>query len=481
MTIYHILRALRRGLIFLTLLMAIGGCKKLIDIPAPTGSVTTDLQFSSAAMANAAVASIYYAAYNTSGGHQWAFFTTQYVGRSSDDLVDYQGASDLGSGYATNTNTLDANTNPMSSLWSNPYFTVYMANSAVQGVAASTGIKDSLKKEYTGEAKFMRAFSYFYLTNLFGNVPLDMDIDYNKTSVLPNASQADIYKKIVQDLKDAAGSASADFSYGGGERIRATKWAAFALLARVYLYQGDWVNAEAMADSVIANTRLFGLVNDLSAVFSKNSTETILQFQVYASGSEANGTPDGINFLPQTVSTLYPVVSDYLSPQLVAAFEQNDMRRSRWVTSFVAGGQTYYSPSKYILGRANILSGGTIPQYYMVLRLAEQYLIRAEARTHSGNLAGAAADLNAIRTRAGLGATTAATADDLLAAVAHERQTELFVEWGHRWLDLKRTGNALSVLSAIPLHKAINQKQLLYPIPVTELVLDPNLKQNPDY
>ncbi len=118
----------------------------------------------------------------------------------------------------------------------------------------------------------------------------------------------------------------------------------------------------------------------------------------------------------------------------------------------------------------------------MMMRLAELYLIRAEARAQQKtNLSGAAADINMLRTRAGLPPTTASTSDGLLAAVAHERQVELFTEGAHRWLDLKRTGQALPVLSVIPLHSAINSIQLLYPVPTSEITADPNLTQNPGY
>jgi hypothetical protein len=117
----------------------------------------------------------------------------------------------------------------------------------------------------------------------------------------------------------------------------------------------------------------------------------------------------------------------------------------------------------------------------MVLRLAEQYLIRAEAHAQQKNVSGAADDLNKLRTRAGLSNTTAATQDDLLAAVAHERQTELFAEWGHRWFDLKRTGKAEEVLSTITTKQPWSNNKLVYPIPSMDVINDPSLKQNDGY
>jgi len=121
-----------------------------------------------------------------------------------------------------------------------------------------------------------------------------------------------------------------------------------------------------------------------------------------------------------------------------------------------------------------------------VFRLAEQYLIRAEAKAQQGtDMIGAAADLNVIRNRAGLANTTASTHDDLLAAVAHERQIELFAEWGHRWFDLKRTGQVDAVMSAVTPQKnpsgTWKTYQQLYPVPQSEISKNPFLKQNAGY
>ena len=114
-----------------------------------------------------------------------------------------------------------------------------------------------------------------------------------------------------------------------------------------------------------------------------------------------------------------------------------------------------------------------------MFRLAEQYLIRSEARAQQNNLSGAASDLNTIRARAGLGVTPAATQADLLLAIEKERWVELFTEMSDRWFNLKRTGRIDAVLS---LTKPQWQSfQALYPIPTTEITANPKLLQNPGY
>jgi hypothetical protein len=115
----------------------------------------------------------------------------------------------------------------------------------------------------------------------------------------------------------------------------------------------------------------------------------------------------------------------------------------------------------------------------MVLRLGEQYLIRSEARAQQNDLSGSESDINIIRSRALLSGISNLSRDELLDTIAHERQVELFCEWGHRWFDLKRTGKLSAILR--PIKPNWNDYAQLYPIPVTELANDPNLTQNPGY
>ncbi len=122
----------------------------------------------------------------------------------------------------------------------------------------------------------------------------------------------------------------------------------------------------------------------------------------------------------------------YLSHSLLGSFEDNDERKSNWIDSVIVGSDTFYYPFKYKIAQF----GDPVSEYLMVLRLSEQYLIRAEARANQGNLIGASEDLNLIRIRAGLTNTLAVSQQELISAIMHERQTELFTECGHRWFDL---------------------------------------------
>jgi hypothetical protein len=160
----------------------------------------------------------------------------------------------------------------------------------------------------------------------------------------------------------------------------------------------------------------------------------------------------------------------------VNAFESGDRRFTSWVGVDNYQGTTYYYLSKYKNSTTNTTATG---EYCTYMRLAEQYLIRAEAMAQQNNLSGAIADINVIRNRAGLPNTKAATQADILLAVEQERRIELFAEYGHRWNDLRRTGRADAVLGASK--TGWTKDAALYPIPKTEIINNKNLTQNPGY
>lgn len=463
-------------------------CKKLVTIDDPINSITTTQVFSTDALATAGMAGVYTTMVNGTSLLNNSIYntfatglTTLIAGYSSDELIPF------GTNNMYGTSTLNATNAVYGTVaWTSLYKTIYGTNAVIEGIAASTSgnLHQNIRTELTGEAKFVRAFCYAYLLSFFGDVPLVLTVDFNQTAKMPRTPKAQVYQQIIQDLKDAQAALPADFSFGQGERIIPNKWAATALLARVYLYMGDYANAAAQATAVINNTAQFGLVGNLNSVFLKNSNETIWQLK---QDTRINGvgtaTVEGSHFIPPQ-NTRIPSV--YLSSQLLNNFEVGDQRRELWVTSTapITGG-LYYYPSKYKTGRNNFVVGGVATEYYMVLRLAEQYLIRAEARAKGvdGGHDAAIADLNVVRRRAGLtDLPTSLTPDQLWTAVARERQIEFFCEWGHRWFDLVRMGLAHDVLSAIPVKQPwAGDHQLLYPIPALEISYNRNLTQNPGY
>lgn len=458
---------------------SIAGCKKIIEVNAPVNSINAGNVYSRDATATAVLTGLYArisnANYDLIDDHITAI--SLYPALSADELTLYNLNHTRLTPYYRNDLT-----NENDIFWGSVYYNIYITNAAIEGLNNSTSLTPAIKQQLIGEAKFIRAFCYFYLTNLFGDVPLAVSTDWKANALLARAPGNKVYQQIITDLKDAQNLLSIDYLAANAlntttERVRPLKWAATALLARTYLYTGDYVNAEAAATAVINNSSLYGL-GTLDDVFLKNSREAIWQLQPVRAGTEDN-TGEGALFIlpdsgPNTVD--YPV---YLSMNVVNSFEAGDQRRNNWVGSVTVGPDTYYFPFKYKIGRENT----STEEYIMVLRLAEQYLIRAEARAQQNNIPGAKDDLDVIRSRAGLAPTTANDKTSLLTAILHERQAELFTEWGHRWFDLKRTGNIDTVMNVVATEKGSTWSpyKAFYPIPQTELDKNPNLAQNTGY
>ncbi len=469
------------------LLFSTVSCNKLVRVPLPISSVTSNQVYSSDATATAAMLGIY--SQMSEKPESWAnSLTSGDLGESADELTDE--ASGLESYDLFLSNSLSAQLSSgqvLSAFWQPAYFDIYSANAVIVGAQSSTNLSSATKSQLIGEAKFIRAFCYFYLTNIFGDIPLVLTTDFNQTVLLYKSPQAEVYKQIVSDLLDAQDLMISDFSLSGAMPIRANKWAATALLARVYQYLGQWQSADS-ASSAVINSGLFNLVplpvvpefppnvNPDSDAFSANSTEAILQLQ--SVNTSPYTTLEGSFFVPYS-STNRP--NRWLSSQLLNAFQAGDLRWSNWVDSSHNGGKWYYYPYKYKIRQ---LSPGSVsPENYTLLRFAEQYLIRAEAEANLNQLGNAIDDVNAIRNRAGLSSfSQSLNQSQILDSIQQEYRIEFFGEWGHRWLDLKRWGIAIQTLETIPYKKPnIDSTQLLYPIPISETQTDPNLTQNPGY
>jgi hypothetical protein len=459
----------------LILLLSITGCKKFVQLDTPPTLLVASSVFNDNTTATQAQANIYSQMSNNSE----SFSMANNSGLLGDELTGYATSGTLQQFYINAMTATDGYTGP----WISAYNYIYQANAVLEGLQNSHGVGAAVKNQLNGEAKFIRAFWHFYLTNCYGAVPLVTTTAYAVNARLARAPQVLVYEQIIADLKDAQGLLSShyvDFSDTANttERTRPTLWAADALLARAYLYTKKYDLAEAAATTVIAHTDLYGLEPDLNNVFLANSQEAIWQLQVPL--PTGNATSDGQNFILLAAPSGGGVS---LSSQLLGSFESGDKRRSNWVHDTTFTGTPYAYSYKYKQG----IYVTMIKEYVMVLRLGEQYLIRAEARANQGKLPEAIADLNAIRNRAGLGNYAGSATDPaaVLNAIMHERQVELFTEWGHRWFDLIRTGTVNSVMSVVtPLKGGTwnsDGHQTLYPIPQLELGKDNNLTQNAGY
>jgi len=445
-------------------LLCATACNKFVSIQPSPQLITTASLFENDNTALSAVDGVYTSMRAGSPSFENGAISI-YAGLSADDIYNTTSSATYD---PFSKNLLTSNNNTVNTLWLTPYNTIYRANVIIEGLAKSKALSDSVKRQLTGEMKVVRAITYFYLTNLYGNVPLVTTSDYKQNATIPRTAAATVYQQIVTDLTDAEALLTDNYPSAG--KARPNRQTAAAILARVYLYQKDWVNAALQASQVI-NSNLYSLVPDLNSVFLVDGNETIWEI---ASPSEARNSAEGASFIPSS-TTVKPTFS--ITPVLLNAFEAGDLRKVNWIDSNIIGGITYYYPFKY-KNRSNT----AVTEYDVVVRLAEQYLIRAEAEANGGGngIVGAINDLNIVRSRAGL-SNYAGLNDQLsvLTAIFHERQVEFFAEWGNRWFDLKRSGMIDTVLGA---EKAGWQPyDALYPIPYNQILYNPFLVQNIGY
>lgn len=436
----------------------LSSCKKFVELgPPPTQTVLDDV-FKTDATATSAILGMY----SGQALPQLIQGYTFFPGMSADD-IQYNTATALYDEFENNTitvlNGLNENT-----IWYNSYQFIKNANNAIVGLNASQTLTPTVKEQLLGEAKFFRAFAYFHLVNLYGDVPMPLtgDAEYLASAVLPRTAATQVWTQVIADLKEAQTLLPA--TYVGTFRSRVNKWSATALLARAYLYNKDWVNAEAQATQVISSGT-YSLQTPANA-FGNTSNEIIWQI-----ANTTGVSTFGANYL--AAAGTIPTFSLY--DTLYKSFETLDLRKTNWAGVTAVGGKNYYFVNKY---KART---GTGSEYNIALRYAELYLIRAEVRAQQSNIAGAKADVEVLRTRAGLGALNAAiTQPQLLLAIEQERKVELFGEWGHRWLDLKRTNRADAVIGG---QKKATWKStaVLYPIPENQRLGNTNLTQNPGY
>ncbi|KAA2240792.1 RagB/SusD family nutrient uptake outer membrane protein [Chitinophaga agrisoli] len=366
--------------------------------------------------------------------------------------------------------------------WEQLYFRIYTCNLAIEGITANNTGALHFKDQWLGEAYFMRAFLHFYLAALYGDAVVATTSDYTVINTIPRSPVNEVYQQVIKDLQQAQQLLSVEYKDGKGtvtlNRGRPNKAAAAALLARVYLYTGNWAGAAAQATTLIENAA-FQLVPP-AQTFLTASPETIWSlapdmaaivddYSVYY-----NDIPDVVTSFP--ASNVFVAMSD----SLAAAFEPGDARKTEWAKTVSSNTLTYVFPSKY--------KSKTPGEEYLVLfRLAEQYLIRAEARAQLGQVTGANSaqqDIDVVRARAALPGTTAATQSAMLTAIDHERRVELFAEAGHRLFDLRRRNTLNTIMTIITPQKGGRGWQPYmqwWPIPVEDLKANPSLKQTTGY
>ena len=375
------------------------------------------------------------------------------------------------------------------SLWSTVYAGINRANTVITRVPGIPMDAD-LKARFVAEAKFMRGFYYFTLVRLFGDVPL---ITTETTSLnnlgVTRAPAADVYSLIVQDFTEAENVLPA--TYSAGDKGRATKGAAKAFLAKVYVTRQDWAKASAKAKEVM-DLGVYDLWTNFADAFliaNKNGKEAVFEMQALGGGFGEGSLMQGYmrpNF--DRVNGVAGFGDDPATENLYKTYRADDKRRNVTLklysaTTTPAAPASVLFPcyvSKYQDPAAT--GNGDGSNNYPIIRYPDVLLMYAEAlNEQAANSTEAYSAINRIRSRAGLPNLTANLSqaqfrDSLLL----ERRLELAFE-GHRWYDLSRTKRLIGAMKAQNPTITVDEHNYLFPIPQTERDVNPQLTQNPGY
>ena len=347
-------------------------------------------------------------------------------------------------------------------IWSAAYTIINASNNVIEQVPQITGvISDAKRAQFVREARFIRALAYFNLVRSWGDVPLILTPTVAKSTTadyqLPRTSADEVYAQIIADLTDASNLPDA---YGTLEQTkgRATGGAAKALLAKVYLYHGQYAESAGLAKEVMAKG--YVLTETYSSIWlTENSSESIFELQFDAQATNPLATVSN-----PTSSVLF-----LAKKEAYDKFEDGDLRKNFTVN---------VANNKYYIGKYRNYNPAT--QNVPIIRLSEIYLIFAEAQARvNGSAAGEPYEYyKAIRDRAGIDTPEEGTFTDLgafITEVQREKRRELMFE-GEAWYDYTRTGLALTEMMTNP-----DPKRYLFPIPQVERELNVQLGQNPAY
>ena len=326
------------------------------------------------------------------------------------------------------------------------------------GISEESAKKDNL----LGQGYFLRALAYFDLSRTYGGVPLILEPSESPDNGAGKKKSS--YSEVLSQVRSDLEKAVTLFDESISDKGRASIWAAYALLARVALYQEDYATAENYSSKVIDSGK-FSLCEEISDFFENAKSEESIFEMVFSS---ADKLPFYTYYLPSDKGGRL----DYIpNPELSKALldPSKGGKRSQLINDKGDG--------VYVITQYAKQDGSSSIQ---TLRLAEQYLIRADARLKgSSDTEGAVSDINFIRERASLSPIGKGGKEELLLALEEERRFELAFD-GHRFSDIIRTGRAGAVFAV---HDPVfsNPDYWVLPFPNSVIQADPDLEQNPGY
>lgn len=481
-------------------MLATLSCNSFLD-PDPKDILAPENFYKSSSDAVAAVNAVYEQVKWT---HWLAYWYLSDI--ASDDIV---ASANFGSdGHRMADYTFDASEWVFGDVWRNSYVAINRANGVIERVPGIDAMDATLRDRVIGEAKFLRAYSYFNLVRFFGDVPLITAEVKSLTGLdVSRTPAAEVYAQIESDLQAAATSLPP--SYSGPDVGRATSGAAEALLAKVYLNEQKWNEAAEAAGNVISSARysLLPVWRDNFRVSTElTNSESIFEINYDGTLDPGAGSVHTLFTLPQNYPGGDAYGLTYITPSLVSLFAPADTRGNHGTfmvspyTDEDGRTVTWAMPPGPAIAKwldesstqnMNSRAWGSQPNNWIVLRYADVLLMYAEA-VNQGGTAGAMtrdAALNEVRQRAGLDAVAGLGQDAFRDSLRVERRRE-FVFEGQRWFDLSRWGALNDAIMAKTTEIAAiapgettphGAPSNLFPIPRGEMDLNPNLTQNPGW
>lgn len=439
------------------------------------GDFTSENFYTSPEAATTAVNAAYNSLY---GSTLWIFGDV-----ASDDAVKGGNAGDQADINAINDFSASSDNGVLNTYWQATYETIARANNAIAYIPPME-FDATLRNRLVAEAKFLRAFSYFNLVNIFGKVPLKLEPQLTAATVHVGLSEVPaIYAQIEKDLTEAIPALPATYDRETG---RITKGAAYGMLAKAQLYQQKY--AETLANiQALEDLNLYRLLDDYGSLFksgAEDSAEVVFGLRFVRSAVANLGNNLAVWTSPSIEGGYY---FDAPTQSFVDAFTElttDNTEDPRLDASIGREGQPWFNETVfssswseatgYLVRKydEDAIPGipkdqSTIPYHYM--RYADILLMKAEALNESGagNVAAAAAEVNKVRARAGLAPTTATTQEDLRTVIRNERRKELGFEF-HRFFDLMRWGQAAAEAALGPDFKW-TEPRFYFPLPQSEV------------
>ncbi len=478
------------------LILVMTSCKKsFLDLPSQT-ALTSGVYFKTQSDFQQAINAAYTPLRSIYAGSGGAYV----MGEMRSDNTTYKyNSNDRGTvapEYVKNFNE-DANNSVLSQKWNNDYTIIARANQVLAPID-DVDFDNTVKNNIKGQAFFLRAFAYFDLAQYFGAVPLHVKpAGTLSETALPLTGVDSIYLQVIADATEAASLLPDKATQEAG---RATSGAALTLLGNVYITQKNW----ALAESTLKQVTGYSLLSDYAGVFdptNKNNAESVFEVQ-YKEGTEGLNSYFFYTFLVQPISaaevsavTGIPENDRTIegfnipTPDMIAAYEDGDLRKDASIGYITAGGVSYPYIKKYSHPHATT---GNTNDNWPVYRYSEVLLFLAEALNEQNKTADALTYLNQVHAspRTGLSPVIVSSQADLRDAILQERRIELAFE-NKRWLDLVRSGTAVAVMTAYgakvkanpqayyfppgiaPQPSSFNTINLLFPIPQSDASLNP--------